>query len=81
MLEFDKLKDGPVNNYVGSINLSDNLKLVPESIRSKVFMPEREQLFKGLEHAAGAVPAEYWNCIYEMVKERVKYVKNLPDFK
>lgn len=81
MLEFDKLKDGPVNNYVGSINLSDNLKLVPESIRSKVFIPEREQLFKGLEHAAGAVPAEYWNCIYEMVKERVKYVKNLPDFK
>lgn len=81
MLEFDKLKDGPVNNYVGSLNLSDNLRLVPESVRAKVFVPEREQLFQGLEDAAGAVPKEYWDCIYEMVKERVNYVKNLPDFK
>ena len=77
MLEFDRLKDGPVNNYVGSMNLSDNLKLVPKSIRTKVFMPEKEQLFKGLENAACAVPDEYWDCIYEMVKERANYVKNL----
>lgn len=53
MLEFDRLKDGPVNNYVGSINLSDNLKLVPEFIRRKVLTPTWEQLFKGLENAAG----------------------------
>lgn len=77
MKEFDRLKDGPVNNYVGSINLSDNLKLVPEFIRRKVLTPTWEQLFKGLENAAGAVPDEYWDCIYEMVKERVTYVKNL----
>lgn len=76
MLEFDKLKDGPVNNYVGSMNLSDNLKFVPESIRRKVMIPTKEQLFKGLEHAVLAVPSEYWHCIYEMVKERVNYVKN-----
>lgn len=77
MLEFDKLKDGPVNNYVGSMNLSDNVKLVPKSMRKKVCIPTREQLFKGLENAALAVPNEYWDCIYEMVKERVNYVKNL----
>lgn len=77
MLEFDKLKDGPVNNYVGSMNLSDNVKLVPKSMRKKVCIPTREQLFKGLENAALAVPNEYWDCIYEMVKERANYVKNL----
>ena len=77
MLEFDKLKDGPVNNYVGSMNLSDNLKLVPKDIRMKVSMPSRSQLFQGLENAKGAVPEVYWDCIYEMVKERVDYVKNL----
>ena len=77
MREFDKLKDGPVNNYVGSMNLSDNLKLVPKEIRMKVVMPSRNQLFMGLENAAGAVPDEYWDCVYEMVKERVDCVKNL----
>lgn len=77
MLEFDKLKDGPVNNYVGSMNLSDNLKMIPEAFRQKVCIPTREQLFLGLEGTAKAVPKEYWNCIYEMVKERVNYVKNL----
>ena len=77
MLGFDKLKDGPVNNYVGSMNLSDNLKLVPKEIRMKVFLPSRTQLFKGLENADSAVPVEYWDCVYEMVKERVEYVKSL----
>ena len=77
MLGFDKLKDGPVNNYVGSMNLSGNLKLVPKEIRMKVFLPSRTQLFKGLENADSAVPVEYWDCVYEMVKERVEYVKNL----
>ena len=66
-----------MNNYVGSMNLSDNLKLVPKEIRMKVVMPSRKQLFKGLENAAGAVPDEYWDCIYEMVRERVEYVKKL----
>lgn len=77
MLEFDKLKDGPVNNYVGSMNLSDNLKLVPKTFRQKVTMPSRAQLFQGLENAKGAVPEEYWDCIYDMVKERINYVKNI----
>lgn len=77
MLEFDKLKDGPVNNYVGSMNLSDNLKLVPKTLRQKVTMPSRAQLFQGLENAKEAVPEEYWDCIYDMVKERINYVKNI----
>lgn len=77
MLAFDKMKDGPVNNYVGSMNLSDNLKLVPKDVRMKVVMPSRDQLFKGLENAQEAVPDEYWDCIYEMVKERVEYVKKI----
>lgn len=76
MQEFDRLKDGPVNNYVGSMSLSDNLKYVPEPVRKTVCMPSPEQLFHGLEYAGGAVPSEYWDCIYEMVKERVNYVKN-----
>ena len=77
MLKFDKLKDGPVNNYIGSMNLSDNLKVVPKEIRMNISMPSKSQLFKGLENAEGAVPVEYWDCVYEMVKERVEYVKNL----
>lgn len=77
MLEFDKLKDGPVNNYVGSMNLSDNLKLVPKTLRQKVTMPSRAQLFQGLENAKEAVPEEYWDCIYDLVKERINYVKNI----
>ena len=58
------MKDGPVNNFVGSMNLSDNLKLVPRAVCGKVKMPSREQLFQGLEHAKGAVPEEYWDNIY-----------------
>lgn len=77
MKEFDKMKDGPVNNYVGSMNLSDNLKLVPESVRKRVNIPLKEQLFRGLENAQGSVPEEYWDSIYEMVRERVEYVKKL----
>ena len=56
---------------------SDNLKLVPKDIRMKVSMPSRSQLFQGLENAKGAVPEVYWDCIYEMVRERVEYVKKL----
>ena len=77
MQEFDRLKDGPVNNYVGSMSLSDNLKYVPEPVRKAVCMLSREQLFHGLEYAGDAVPSEYWDCVYKMVKERVAYVKNL----
>lgn len=77
MAEFDKLKAGPVNNYVGSTNLSDNLRYVPDELRRKTVMPTKKQLFKGLEHAAAAVPDEYWDCVYDMVKERINYVKNI----
>lgn len=77
MLEFDRLKDGPVNNYIGSMNLSENLMIVPKSYRQKGVIPTKETLFRGLENAKDAVPEEYWDCIYEMVKERVAYVKNI----
>lgn len=81
MLKFDKLKQGPVNNYVGSSNLADNLKLVPKKYFDKVCLPSRGQLFKGLNMTMHEVPEQYWDCIYEMVKERVNHVKKIQDSK
>ncbi len=79
MKNFDLRKDGPVNNFVGSMNLSENLKLVPnhmlETAAGKDF--SREHIFAGLEEAIGAVPEEFWNIIEEMVRERINHVKEI----
>ena len=77
MLKFDLLKDGPVNNYIGSMFLEDNLKLVPSEKLKAVTVPTKEQLYKGLENAKEAVPKEYWEMIYKMVKERINHVKEI----
>lgn len=77
MEKYDYLKDGPVNNFIGSMQLSENLRLVPKEYLDKIFVPSKEQLFKGLNMGMKEMPKQYWDCMYQMVKERVDYVKNL----
>lgn len=77
--QFDRMKDGPVNNFVGSMNLSDNLKLVPITMLAQAAKKDfsKECIFAGLEDAAGAVPEVFWDSIETMIKERVDYVKKI----
>lgn len=79
MKQFDLLKDGPVNNFVGSMSLSDNLSQVPcdmlEEAAGKDFSPGR--IFTGLEAAGGAVPEEFWDIVEAMVQERIRHVKEI----
>lgn len=72
----DYLKDGPVNNFVGSMSLSENLKLVPKQMLIVARTKELGEniLFKGMEmlreSCEGAVPNTYWNCVRKMIIER-----------
>ncbi len=77
MEEFDYLKEGPVNNFLGSNNLVNNLKLVPKSKIMDLKIPDRSIVFKGLEDCKSAVPQEYWDCVYTMVEKRFQYVKKI----
>ncbi len=79
MKQFDRLKTGPVNNFVGSINLSDNLKLVPADILKDAICRDfsRKNLFAGLEPALESMPEIFGNIIEEMIQERVSYVKEV----
>lgn len=76
MEKFDYLKDGPVNNFVGSMSLSENLKLVPQQMLIAARTKELGEniLFRGLEmlreSCEGAVPNTYWNCVRKMIIER-----------
>lgn len=78
MLAFNRLQDLPVNNYLGSRVLSENLAMVNENVRERFFQATfyEDLVFKGLSHAKNAVPWEYWECILKMLKERVNYAKN-----
>lgn len=79
MRQADPMKDGPVNNYVGSKSLSENLKQVPlkrlQGVRAADFTPER--IFVGAEECRGAVPAEYWEIVSGMIQERVSYIEEV----
>ncbi|MCM1498052.1 MAG: hypothetical protein NC124_06250, partial [Clostridium sp.] len=86
MEQFDRLKDGPVNNFVGSISLFENLRKVPEKMLAYAAgIPfDKKILFKGLEQMISesenaAVPEQYWNCIEAMVKERAKHIEEIFD--
>lgn len=79
MRQADPMKDGPVNNYVGSKSLTENLKQFPlkrlQSVRAVDFTPKR--IFAGAEGCQGAVPAEYWETISGMIHERVGYIEEI----
>lgn len=83
MENFDYIKDGPVNNYVGDISLGENLKKIPEGMIEKVQKTifDEKILFKNLEHlkeaSHGPVVPQYWDCIIKMVNERVKNIEKI----
>lgn len=81
MMESDPLKDGPVNNFAGSMNLSDNLKLVPSEMLMDAVSRDfsSRYLFAGLDKAAGAVPECFWELTEVMVRKRVRHVKEICD--
>lgn len=86
MEKFDFLKDGPVNNYVGSISLGENLRKIPKLIieQIKTVTLDEKVLFKGMEQLRnseeiGAVPMQYWTCIKKMVEERWNNIEKIFD--
>lgn len=85
MEKFDRLKDGPVNNFVGSMSLSENLKQVPEEMIDFVRTVDfgDDVLFQGLENvkrsSASAVPHQYWDCAGKMIRERRDNIEKIFD--
>ncbi|MBQ9984272.1 MAG: hypothetical protein IJP29_06745 [Lachnospiraceae bacterium] len=82
MEKFDYLKDGPVNNYVGSVSLQDNLKKVPVEMieQIKKIQWNEQRILKGLEVVMSdtcAVPKEYKECVMTMIRERVKQIEKI----
>ena len=76
--DFNKLADNPVNNYVGSRILSENLTLVPAAVLHKVDDIQLDQLFIDLDYKE--IPNCYFQFIKSMLQERVDYVKKLPNY-
>lgn len=76
MEQFDRLKDGPVNNFVGSMSLSENLRMVPKEMLDLVKTADigRNVLLGGLQGlmqpSEKTVPHQYWDCVVEMIQER-----------
>lgn len=76
MERFDRRKDGPVNNYVGSMSLTANLTIVPVNMLCAAKNADLgdDVIFKGMEHLkqhhTPAVPPQYWDCIGGMIRER-----------
>lgn len=78
MQSFNYLQDLPVNNYLGSRILSENLALVNDRVRERFVSTNFEEL-DILDHVPDdetAIPIVYKECIIRMVKERVNYAKN-----
>lgn len=81
MRQADLMKDGPVNNYVGSKSLTENLRQVPLQRLRKVRTADFtfEKVFAGLQGCEEAVPDLYWERILAMLRERVGYIETICD--
>ena len=85
MEKFDRLKDGPVNNFVGCMSLSENLKRVPKKMIDFVKTVDLSDnvLFRGLEKVKiledNTVPLQYWDCIGKMIRERRDNIEKIFD--
>lgn len=77
-LEFDHLKDTPVNNFVGSRILSENLQYVNESTINRFTQVKfiKENVFRGIPKSAYTFP-EYEDCIFNMLERRISYAKKV----
>lgn len=78
MQSFNYLQDLPVNNYLGSRILSENLTLVNDHVRERFFNTnfEESSILNCIPDDETAIPAVYKDCILRMIKERVNYAKN-----
>ncbi len=74
---FDKLKTGPVNNYIGSRDTFENLKSVPKEYIAALEKPDN--IFQGLEPFFHHMPQVFWDNIQEMFDRRWEHVKDLYD--
>lgn len=85
MEKFDRLKDGPVNNFVGSMSLAENLKRVPRKMIDfvKTINLDDDVLFQELKKvklsSANAVPSRYWDCVGKMIRERRDHIEKIFD--
>lgn len=76
MESFDRLKDGPVNNFVGTMSLTENLRKVPRKMIQEVINADLSEavIFKDMEKSRlsgdEAVPWQYWGCVRDMIWER-----------
>lgn len=76
MESFDRRKDGPVNNYVGAMSLTENLRKVPREMVEEVLNADLSEavIFKGMENVMlsenEAAPRQYWGGIRDMIRER-----------
>ena len=78
MKAFNPLQDLPVNNYLGSRILSENLNLVNEDTKERFFKAKFEDavLLEGVQIALNSMPSEFSDYVIKMIKERVKYAKD-----
>ena len=76
MESFDRHKDGPVNNYVGTMSLAENLRKVPGEMIAETVKADFSEavIFKDMEKCRqsgdGAVPLQFWCCVRDMIWER-----------
>lgn len=78
-LKADPLEDKPVQCFVGSRSVSENLKLIPDDKRPalrRLTERDRAVIFDGLERA---LPAAYTDKIWEMITERLDIYEGLQD--
>jgi hypothetical protein len=79
MKTFDRLANNPVNNYVGEMDLAQNLLQVNENVREKFLRSSftLDTVFKDLEDIDGFVPSSYKELVFKMIKERADYAKKI----
>lgn len=82
MEQFDYQKDGPVNNYVGSMSLWENLQKVPLDMLEHTIncVWHESVILKDLDEVLSdenAVPKQYRTCIMKMLTERVNAIEKI----
>lgn len=79
MDSFDKLAHNPVNNYVGSNDLLQNLSIVNKSVQRRLLSCEftKKAVFKDLDDIDEFVPNGYKENVFNMVSGRAEYAKKI----
>lgn len=83
MESFDRLRDGPMNNFVGAMSLTENLRKVPKEMIEEVINADLDEavIFKDMEKLRlsedGTVPEQYWGCVRDMIWERRRNIAKI----